>query len=71
MVFDQSHTRLITAEADKTIKMYKEDEEAVSFVIIIHLFWNFVNFNVFSSSLQTEESHPIVWRPEILKKKQY
>ena len=28
MIFDQSGTRLITAEADKTIKIYKEDEEA-------------------------------------------
>ena len=28
--YDMSQSRLITAEADKTIKMYKEDEEAVS-----------------------------------------
>ena len=28
--FDQSGCRLITAEADKTIKIYKEDESAVS-----------------------------------------
>ena len=28
--FDKSGTRLITAEADKTIKIYKEDAEAVS-----------------------------------------
>ncbi|RWS11220.1 Pleiotropic regulator 1-like protein [Dinothrombium tinctorium] len=28
MVFDQSGARLITGEADKTIKIYKEDEEA-------------------------------------------
>ena len=30
MTFDHSNTRLITAEADKTIKIYKEDESAVS-----------------------------------------
>ena len=30
MVFDQSSSRLITCEADKTIKIYKEDEMAVS-----------------------------------------
>jgi pleiotropic regulator 1 len=47
MCFDQSGSRLITTEADKSIKMYKEDETA------------------------TEESHPILWRPDILKRKQY
>ncbi len=30
MTFDRSGSRLITAEADKTIKIYKEDDEAVS-----------------------------------------
>jgi len=40
--FDLSGCRLITAEADKTIKIYKEDETAVShqgepFVIIIKM----------------------------------
>ena len=30
MTFDQSGSRLLTVEADKTIKIYKEDEEAVS-----------------------------------------
>lgn len=29
-VFDNSESRLITAEADKTIKVYKEDDTAVS-----------------------------------------
>jgi len=29
--FDQSGCRLLTAEADKTIKIYKEDETAVRF----------------------------------------
>lgn len=47
MTFDLSNTRLITAEADKTIKIYKEDESA------------------------TEETHPLNWRPDIVKKKRY
>ncbi|EFO21965.2 hypothetical protein LOAG_06522 [Loa loa] len=47
LTYDQSGSRLITAEADKTIKMYKEDENA------------------------TEETHPILWRPEILRRKAY
>lgn len=47
MTFDQSGSRLITTEADKTIKIYKEDETA------------------------TEETHPIHWRPEILKRRKY
>ncbi|XP_016145067.1 pleiotropic regulator 1-like [Sinocyclocheilus grahami] len=46
-VFDQSESRLITAEADKTIKVYKEDDTA------------------------TEESHPVNWKPEILKRKRF
>jgi pleiotropic regulator 1 len=29
MTFDQSGSRLLTCEADKTIKIYKEDDEAV------------------------------------------
>lgn len=45
--YDHSGSRLITAEADKTIKIYKEDDSA------------------------TEESHPINWRPDIIKKKKY
>lgn len=32
-LFDHSESRLITAEADKTIKVYKEDDTAVSFTI--------------------------------------
>lgn len=37
MAFDQSGTRLITTEADKTIKIYKEDENAVSVLFIVLL----------------------------------
>jgi hypothetical protein len=33
MIFDQSGSRLITTEADKTIKIYKEDDTAVSMMI--------------------------------------
>lgn len=34
-VFDHSESRLITAEADKTIKVYKEDDSAVSFAAVV------------------------------------
>lgn len=47
MTFDRSGSRLLATEADKTIKIYKEDESA------------------------TEETHPINWRPDIVKKKRY
>uniref|UniRef100_A0A6M2DM68 Pleiotropic regulator 1 n=1 Tax=Xenopsylla cheopis TaxID=163159 RepID=A0A6M2DM68_XENCH len=47
MTFDLSGSRLITTEADKTIKIYKEDDNA------------------------TEESHPVFWKPEVLKRKKY
>lgn len=33
MAFDHSGTRLITAEADKTIKLYREDDTAVSILL--------------------------------------
>ncbi|KAK2169047.1 hypothetical protein LSH36_12g02035 [Paralvinella palmiformis] len=45
--FDKSGSRLLTCEADKTIKVYKEDEAA------------------------SEETHPLHWKPDILKKKRY
>jgi pleiotropic regulator 1 len=32
MTFDHSGSRLITCEADKTIKIYKEDETAVNMI---------------------------------------
>lgn len=38
MAFDQSGSRLITAEADKTIKMYKEDETAVGIYVFTAFF---------------------------------
>jgi len=47
MCFDQSGSRLITCEADKTLKIYKEDTAA------------------------TEDSHPVNWKPEILKRRRY
>jgi len=47
MTFDQSGSRLLTVEADKTIKIYKEDETA------------------------TEDSHPVLWKPDILRRKKY
>lgn len=33
--FDQSESRLLTAEADKTIKVYKEDDSAVCGIFLI------------------------------------
>lgn len=47
LTFDVSGRRLITTEADKTIKVYKEDETA------------------------TEETHPINWKPDIIKRRKY
>jgi len=35
--FDRTGSRLLTAEADKTIKVYKEDENAVSYLAIMDL----------------------------------
>ena len=46
MTFDQSGSRLITCDADKTIKIYKEDDTAVSegerereIIIIIYFYF--------------------------------
>lgn len=36
MTFDQSSSRLITCEADKTIKIYREDDQAVSIYYTTH-----------------------------------
>ncbi|KAJ2951235.1 hypothetical protein O0L34_g5634 [Tuta absoluta] len=47
MTFDNSGSRLITTEADKTIKIYREDDAA------------------------SEETHPVNWRPEILKRRKF
>ena len=47
MTFDQSGSRLLTCEADKTIKIYKEYENA------------------------SEETHPVNWKPDILKRKRF
>lgn len=37
-VFDQSESRLLTAEADKTIKVYKEDDTAVCPSVVLMYF---------------------------------
>ncbi|XP_015108596.1 pleiotropic regulator 1 [Diachasma alloeum] len=47
ITFDMSGTRMITTEADKTIKVYKEDDTA------------------------NEETHPVNWRPDIIKRRKY
>lgn len=75
-VFDHSESRLITAEADKTIKVYKEDEMAVSSsgpkkYELTSMMQKKLSCSSFSSFLQTEESHPVNWKPEILKRKRY
>ncbi len=44
MTFDQSGSRLLTCEADKTIKIYKEDENAVS--IIRFKIARFINYEL-------------------------
>ena len=76
-VFDHSESRLITAEADKTIKVYKEDDTAVSYTVasrgisvVIPQQWKH-HFATLFSFLQTEESHPVNWKPEILKRKRF
>ncbi|KAF5394668.1 Pleiotropic regulator [Paragonimus heterotremus] len=47
LAFDRSGSRLVSCEADKTIKIFKEDETA------------------------TEETHPLYWRPGLLKRTKY
>eukprot|EP00043_Microstomoeca_roanoka_P003853 m.46161 g.46161 ORF g.46161 m.46161 type:complete len:451 (+) comp12227_c1_seq2:192-1544(+) len=47
MTFDKSYSRLLTAEADKTIKIYKED------------------------TTSTEETHPVEWRPDVVRKARF
>lgn len=39
MTFDQSGSRLITCDADKTIKIYKEDDMAVSIFTLLYSFY--------------------------------
>ena len=76
LTFDRSGTRLITTEADKTIKMYKEDDMAVSTncdQISKKTYNRNSKFNALIILLlfQTEETHPINWRPEIIKRRKY
>jgi pleiotropic regulator 1 len=40
LTFDQSGSRLLTCEADKTIKIYKEDETAVNILFLCSLIIN-------------------------------
>ena len=75
MTFDGSGSRLITTDADKTIKIFKEDDTAVS------LEHNPIHFHKGCQGswvmekiiffLQTEETHPISWKPDILKRRRY
>lgn len=53
-MFDNSESRLITAEADKTIKVYKEDDTAVSNAAMFETSYDL------SFSFRAEESdHPV------------
>lgn len=73
-MFDHSESRLITAEADKTIKVYKEDDTAVSYAVMFRtgvLVHMQQSLTTLFSFLQTEESHPVNWKPEILKRKRF
>lgn len=71
-MFDISQTKLITAEADKTIKVYREDTTAVSLTAqICPVCPGSAPVTVFYLFLQTEESHPVNWKPEILKRKKF
>lgn len=45
--FDQSESRLLTAEADKTIKVYKEDDTAVSSVLHRYFKVEYISFTNF------------------------
>lgn len=69
LAFDRSGSRLVTAEADKTIKVYKEDETAVNarFSALSISLWKLIQDFFF----QTEETHPTNWRPGILRKAKY
>lgn len=40
MTFDQSQSRLITCEADKTVKIYKEDDAAVRCIYLLATDWS-------------------------------
>jgi len=45
VTFDMSGTRMITTEADKTIKLYKEDDTAVSKFYINNILYLFIHSN--------------------------
>lgn len=76
-MFDISQTKLITAEADKTIKVYREDTSAVSrtaqicILCTVSVVPGSSSATTFHLFLQTEESHPVNWKPEILKRKKF
>ena len=47
ITLDQSGCRLLTCEADKTQKIYKEDDEAVIFLkYCISFYINYKNYNL-------------------------
>jgi hypothetical protein len=48
MTFDLSGSRLITTDADKTIKIYKEDDTAVRYFCFATLLFILINYGYFS-----------------------
>ena len=79
LTYDKSGSRLVSCEADKSIKMFKEDDTAVCGLFGVEMTALLLSqlVRVHAVSLisrpapcsQTEESHPVVWRPELRKKK--
>lgn len=56
MAFDHSGTRLITAEADKTIKLYREDDTAVSLLFLEY----YINYVIISNLLLAYYSNFVI-----------
>ena len=52
--FDKSSCRLITCEADKTIKIYREDETAVRSIVILFLVTEIILYDCFISLTYAE-----------------
>ncbi len=58
LAFDHSGSRLVSAEADKSIKIYKEDETAVSIVTKLCVYTNWLFCNVLSFSCPNRPKKP-------------
>lgn len=51
LTFDQSQSRMITCEADKTVKIYREDDTAVCIHPSIHPFTRIQNRVLFAATI--------------------